>query len=105
MRAFWLLGLLILCGGGVACDNGRTVSDRAAQNTEDTGPFEIVRERAGGDGLLELRVRAERLESADRIARKLVELRKSKSQRIAKVEFIGMQDPVDGPARRVVERP
>ena len=91
MRPFWLLAIGLMCGGSAACENKQTPSDQVAQNTEDTGPFEVVRERAGSDGLLELRVRAARLESANRIARKLAEIKKSQSQQIGKVEFIAMK--------------
>ena len=105
MKAHWLLAVLIASGGVVACDTGRTPSDQVAQNTEATGRFEVVRERAMADGRLEIRVRAERLDSVDEIARKLVELRKSTAKQIAKVEFVGMQDPVDGPSRRTVTDP
>ena len=53
----------------------------------------MVRERAGSDGLLELlrELARARLESANRIARKLAEIKKSQSQQIGKVEFIAMK--------------
>ena len=105
MKAHWLLTVLLAAGTAQACDDGMTPSDQVASNTEETGRFEIVRERAGGDGKLQIRVRAERLESADAIAKKLAEVKKSTNQRIGVVEFIQMKDPADAPTRRVIENP
>jgi hypothetical protein len=107
-KAVKLQHLLVIvaasCAVG-ACDGGRPPSDQVAGATEETGPFEVVRERAGEDGALQLRVRAQRLDAADEIARKLVQQKKRMSQRIAKIEFIGPSDDVRGPSRRVIENP
>ncbi len=97
----WLLaGLLVL--GTTAC---WYPTDQTAHNAEDTGYYEVVRERTAPDGRLELRVRAENLDEADRIARKLVELKKATNSRVGKVDFIAVRDPEDGPARRTIQNP
>jgi hypothetical protein len=93
-------GLLLLAATACAYP-----TDQTARTREDTGSFEVVRERTAPDGRLELRVRAENLDEADRIARKLVESKKSANKEIAKVEFIALRDPEDGPARRTVQNP
>jgi preprotein translocase subunit SecF len=103
MNTRWLIAPLLLTFAVTpACERSRTPSDQVAQNTDDTGRFEIVRERAGTDGRLQIRVRAQNLDAADRIAHKLAEVKKSNNQRIASVEFIGPQDAEDAPARRTV---
>jgi hypothetical protein len=101
-----LAAVVLVCAGvTTACDRADVPSDPVAQYSDDTGRFEIVRERAAPDGRLEIRVRAENLDQADRIARKLVATKKSSDKKIALVEFIGMRDAEDAPSRRQVANP
>jgi len=105
MKAHWLLALLLAAGVPTACSPDSTPSAQDPDNAKTMGRFEVVRERTNSQGGLEIRVRAERLDAADQIARKIAALKKEASQRIARIEFIGMKDPSDAPTRRLIDNP
>jgi preprotein translocase subunit SecF len=103
MTRRYIVLIALMAGGVAACESNYLPSDQVATNIEGTGPFEIVRERATEDGSLEIRVRANNLDAANEIARKVIQQKNKVNQRVARIEFIGPKDDLQGPTRRVIQ--
>jgi hypothetical protein len=74
-------------------------TDIQASNTEDTDGYTVLAERQDG-GALHVRIRLDNLDDANRVAEKVIEQKKRLNYARMTLEFVGREDPPDGPARR-----
>ncbi|HEY8550249.1 MAG TPA: hypothetical protein VIL35_09860 [Vicinamibacterales bacterium] len=96
LRTFACIGLLASMVAAGCVERETSVS---ATNFENTEGYQVIAEEPDGRAL-RMRVRLQDLDDANTVANKLIEQKKSLAYERITIEFIGREDPEDGPPRR-----
>jgi hypothetical protein len=100
-----LAALLLIClaGGLSACAPDRT--DITADNSEFTGPYDVLSKRSAPNGTIMLRVRVYHASATDAIAANLAHQLANQAPHGLVIETINAGDPPDREPRRVLRWP
>jgi hypothetical protein len=88
-----------------ACVSFADRTDQTAMNLEDTGDYWVLSSQQPEPGMLRVRLKVERLEAVERIAKDFVHQKANQGFRKIRLDFVGPMDEADSPARRQLRWP